>query len=152
VSTQAGGGFTLIDTAIVEVVVQGIVFTPSPNATADLFTRAGAWCRIRSIFVDCNNLLALASNTLRVTALTNLVPVYSVAASFSVGPAQSRLYTMSLYGDNMENTNAGIVQGSLPDIWLPPNSQIVTQWIGGDGIGTLSQGRITYEVATNVGP
>lgn len=146
----AGAGFTWVDTATVELVIQNITFSASPDAVASFTTPSGVWTRLRSVFANCDNGLALTTNTLKVTSFTALLPVYATAPAFSVAPAQARAFTLSLYGIDNENTNAQIVTGNLPDIWLQPLSLVNVQWVGGDGIGAITNGRVTYEVARNI--
>ena len=146
----AGAGFTWVDTATVELVIQNITFSASPDAVASFTTPSGVWTRLRSAFANCDNGLALTTNTLKVTSFTALLPVYATAPAFSVAPAQARAFTLSLYGIDNENTNAQIVTGNLPDIWLQPLSLVNVQWVGGDGIGAITNGRVTYEVARNI--
>lgn len=148
--TTAGAGFTWVDTAQVELVIQGLVFSASPDAVASFTTPSGAWTRLNSVFANCDNGLALASNTLKVTAFTALLPVYATAPAYSVAAAQARAFTLSVYGVDNENTNAQIVTGNLPDIWLQPLTLVNVQWVGGDGVGAITNGRVTYEVARNI--
>jgi len=146
----AGAGFTWIDTAQVELVMQDVPFSGSPDAFASFATPSGVWTKLLSMFVNANTAGALGTNTLKVTAFNNNRPLFVAASASGVGPALNFAITMAVFSSDNGSTDAQMVIAPLPDLWLPPLTLIQMQWVGIDGVGALTNGRATFACARNI--